>query len=670
MELNSSVSQIKMVGPSFIKKLEKLEIKTIKDLLYHFPFRYLDYSTISQIAKANPGEIVSLKTKVLSIKNSYLRNRRTIQKAVLADNTGEIQATWFNQPFLTQQLKPNQEIAVSGKIDFFKGKQCLTSPDYEVLSSFKKTIHTGRLVPIYHETKNLSSKWLRSRINSIFEESLDFKEFIPKNTIKRQHLLDFQKSLRQIHFPENKDLLKRARKRFEFEELYLFQLATKLRKESLRKKNISFVFEKREKELINFEKKLPFILTDSQKKAFEEIKKDLLKEKPMNRLLQGDVGSGKTIVAAMAIYLSFLNKSKAVLMAPTEILANQHYQTLNKFFKEYNLKIALLTGAKKENTKSADLIIGTHALLFSKLDFSNLGLVIIDEQHRFGVEQREKFLKNKTIPHLLTMTATPIPRTIALTLHNDLDLSIIDQMPIGRKPVKTWVVPSWKKQQAHQWIKKKIISSKKKEQAFIVCPLIDESESQLMTEVKAATIEFETLKKFYEPDLKLGLIHGKLKSKEKEEVLKKFKEKKINILVSTPVIEVGIDIASASIILIESADRFGLAQLHQLRGRVGRGEEKSFCFLFSSTNNLKTIKRLKQLEKYNNGLKLAEIDLKLRGPGEVYGLKQHGYLGFKLADLSNKKLLKAVQDEAKKTKITKSLKLKLEEYKITTVKSN
>lgn len=674
MVFKTPIGRVNMIGSAYLKRLEKLEISSVKDLLYHFPFRYLDYSTISEIEKAKPSEIVSLRANLVEIKNRYLSRSRTIQTAVFSDKTGEIQVTWFNQPFLARQLREGQMIGLSGKVELFRNKPSLVSPDYEVLGASpkeKKPLHTGRLVPIYHETKRLSSKWLRSRINSVLENPY-FKpdEFIPKQIRKKESLIDLQKALKQIHFPDNDKLLEKARYRFSFEELYLLQLAAKIRKQVWQKTKLLTKLKPNPEKLKNFEKNLPFKLTASQKKVINEITKDLLKPKPMNRLLQGDVGSGKTVVAASAIYLSFLSQAKSILMAPTEILANQHYNTLKELFKNEKIKIALLTGSKKDDFKEADLIVGTHAILFKKVNFSNLGLIVIDEQHRFGVEQREKLIEREKTPHVLTMTATPIPRTIALTLYRDLSLSAIDEMPPGRQKTKTWVVPPSKKKNAHIWIKDQIIASNKKIQAFVVCPLIEESDNIMMAQVSAVTSEFESLKKHYQPELKLGLIHGRLSAKEKEEVLKNFKLGKINVLVSTPIIEVGIDIPQASIILIESADRFGLAQLHQLRGRVGRAGQQSFCLLFSTSVSQKIIKRLKLLEKYDLGMKLAEMDLKLRGPGEIYGAHQHGFFGLKIARLSDINLFKATQKAAESTRITKGLKLKLKEYKIGTVKPN
>ena len=419
-----------------------------------------------------------------------------------------------------------------------------------------------------------------------------------------------------------------------------------------------------------FLNKLPFTLTNAQKRVADEIFKDLNRTKPMNRLLEGDVGSGKTVVSAIAMYLSFLNGFQSVLMAPTEILAQQHYQTIFKLLSPFKIKVGLATGSKKEGIKNQesgiknkkqnknhnsqfiihdskstfDVLVGTHAVLSKTISFQNLGLVVIDEQQRFGVEQRALIRNKGKNPHLLTMTATPIPRTIALTLYGDLDLSILDEMPIGRKQIKTWLVPPEKRDGAYFWIEKQIKETKS--QVFVVCPFIEESET--MQTVKAASKEFENLKNNVFKDLKLGLLHGKMKAKDKGEVLTKFRDGKIDILVATPVVEVGIDVPNATIIVIEASERFGLAQLHQLRGRVGRGDKQSYCLLFTESKNLQTLERLKAMEKHNVGSELAELDLRLRGPGEIYGTMQHGRKMLKIASFSDFELIKKVRKEAEK----------------------
>jgi ATP-dependent DNA helicase RecG len=470
-------------------------------------------------------------------------------------------------------------------------------------------------------------------------------EFFPKEILQYNRLLDENIAYKNIHFPENKYLAKQARERLAFDELFIIQLSANIIKKQWEKETVGnqFFLSAPIKEKINqFIANLPFELTNAQKRVWLEIQNDLTKTKPMNRLLQGDVGSGKTIVCALASYLAYLNGFQSLIMAPTEILANQHYFTLTNLFSGLPLKIGLQTGSKKITKKTKeiienyDIIVGTHALINEKINFKKVGLVIIDEQHRFGVKQRA-LLKEKGInPHLLTMTATPIPRTIALTLYGELDLSIIDEMPKGRLPVKTYLVPNEKRDKGYQWIKDKIKETGG--QVFIICPLIEESEVETMKSVKAATIEYEKIKKIFSP-YKVGLLHGKMSAKEKDIILNDFKNRKFDILVSTPVVEVGIDIPNAVIMIIEGADRFGLAQLHQLRGRVGRGEKQAYCFLFTEKNDENTLKRLNFFAQNNNGLKLAEFDLQHRGPGEIYGTKQHGIINLKVASLKEQLII-------------------------------
>jgi ATP-dependent DNA helicase RecG len=429
-----------------------------------------------------------------------------------------------------------------------------------------------------------------------------------------------------------------------FDELFLLQLTAMERKLNWNKNLISNAFEveKFRSKIDEFLAKLPFTLTGAQKRVIEEIFRDLAKTKPMNRLFEGDVGSGKTVVSAIAMFLSYLNGFQSVLMAPTEILAEQHYKTISQLLESFRIKVGFATGNKKIKINDFDVLVGTHAVLSERINFDKLGLVVIDEQQRFGVEQRALIRSKGKNPHLLTMTATPIPRTIALTLYGDLDLSILDEMPHGRKIIKTWLVPPEKRTNAYSWIEKQIKETKS--QVFIVCPFIEESET--MQTVKAASKEFENLQKNVFKNLKLGLLHGKMKSKEKEEVLGKFRDGKIDILVATPVVEVGIDIPNATIIVIEASERFGLAQLHQLRGRVGRGDKQSYCLLFTDSKSPQTIERLKAMEKHNIGAELAELDLRLRGPGEIYGTQQHGRKMLKIASFSDFDLIQKVRKEA------------------------
>jgi ATP-dependent DNA helicase RecG len=643
MSLQTPVREASRAYKMYASRLEKLGIRTLGDFLFHIPFRYDDYSLISKIGQAQAGETVTIKGVVEKIENQYTRKFKSLQRAIIKDDSGQINVLWFNQPFLTKAMKIGDLISLSGKVELDRNKLTMLSPDYEIIFN-NETIHTGRLVPVYPETKGISSKWLRRQVYKILEEKGEIREYLPENLMTDNQLMNLNDALAKIHFPPNLEEARKAKERLAFEELFLLQLSTLSRKKEWEATSVGLPFStaKFNKNIQNFLDQLPFELTNAQKKAVKEIFADLESKKPMNRLLEGEVGSGKTVVSAIAMYLAFLNGFQSVLMAPTEILAQQHYETISKLFSSFKVKIALVTGTHKYKDANFDILIGTHAVIFEKVKFKNLAFVIIDEQQRFGVEQRAIIRSKGKNPHVLTMTATPIPRTVALTMYADLNLSLLDEMPKGRKIVKTWLVPPLKRESAYKWIEKEI--NQHKSQAFIICPFIEESES--MITIKAATKEFENLKKIF--PLRLGLLHGKLKSKEKEEVLTDFKNKKIDILVATPVVEVGIDIPNATIIMIEASERFGLAQLHQLRGRVGRGEKQSYCLLFTDSKNEVTLARLKSMESIYIGAELAELDLKLRGAGDLYGTAQHGRNMLKVADFSDSSLIEKTKLEANK----------------------
>lgn len=633
-------------------RLKKLGIETLENFLYHIPFRYEDYSILSKISHVQRGETVTIQGIVVDIKNEFTKNWKRLQKAKIADETGDIDVIWFNQPFLVNVIHKGDSISLAGKIDWYIHKLVMQSPVYEIINN-SPTIHTGRLVSVYPETYGVSSKWLRRQIyNIIKEHKQNLLEYLPYSTIKNNGLLEVKEAIEQIHFPNTLEGVKKARQRLSFDELLLLQLKAMQRRFEWKKKLIGhpFSISKFKKNIEKFWLNLPFVLTNAQKKAAREIFADLANKKPMNRLLEGDVGSGKTVVSAIAMYLAYLNGFQSVFMAPTEILTLQHFSTISNLLSPFGVKVSLVTGSKKvrimndSSTRTFDVLVGTHAVLSKSTQFENLGLVVIDEQQRFGVEQRAEIRQKGKSPHLLTMTATPIPRTVALTMYGDLDLSILDEMPKGRQNIKTWLISSEKRQNAYEWITKQI--KKTKSQVFIICPFIEPSES--MQTVKAANKEFEHLKNNVFSNLKLGLLHGKIKAKEKDEILKQFRLKKIDILVATPIVEVGIDIPNATIIVIEAAERFGLAQLHQLRGRVGRGNKQSYCLLFTESKNQESLQRLKAMEELSVGSELAELDLKLRGHGEIYGTMQHGSSPLKIASFSDFKLIEQTKKEAEK----------------------
>lgn len=643
MDLNSPITDLSNVGPVFTRKFEKLGIRTIEDLFYHVPSHYLDYSLVTTINKLHPDETATIHVKIVSITNVFSKRGVRMQIGSVEDSTGKLMVVWFNQPFLVRTLYPRRMVSLSGKVGFFNRKLCLSSPDYEILENEdSQTVHTGRLVPIYPETSGLSSKWLRTLIKRAFnDQSLKIDEFLPKNTLEFHHLVGVREAIEKINFPKNLDDAKIGRKRLAFNELLDLELTSLHRKMNWKKNKVANKLVIDQIPINRFIESLPFKLTDSQIKSIDEIINDLKRDVPMNRLLEGDVGSGKTVVAAVGIFASFINGYQSLIMAPTQILAMQHYQTLRKLFEKFNIKISLITSdTKKIELGRTDVFVGTHALIHSKIDFAKVAFIVIDEQHRFGVEQREHLIKKSGTPHILTMTATPIPRTIALTTYGDLDLSVLTEMPKGRLKITTWVVPEAKRQGSYQWIEKQVICNKS--QVFIVCPLIEQSNKETMADIKNVTTEYEKLKSQFS-NLKLGLLHGRLKPAEKTKVLSDFRSRRTDILVTTPVVEVGIDIPNAGVMVIEAAERFGLAQLHQLRGRVGRSDKKSYCLLFS---NIKYSRRLKAMEKMHSGFELSELDLKIRGPGEIFGTAQSGFPELKVASWSNYELIKEAKEVA------------------------
>lgn len=658
MDLKLKLPELPGIGFSYSKKLEYLNLFTLEDLINHYPFRYDDFSAIKPAVNAQIGEKVTLQGEIWSIQNIYTRSGKIITKAIFNDGTSPIELIWFNSSWLTKQIQTGDRLQVSGKLTKYKNKLSIMAPQWEKLEN-KITLHTGRLVPVYPETYGVSSKWLRTKIANLLPEVLDqIKDPLPDEILK--DMLALTDALQKIHFPENWQDMEKARERLGFDELFYIQLATLKTRMQWQKKQVIDPLTINHKLLTEFVKNLPFKLTKAQEKVLGEIILDLQKNTPMNRLVQGEVGSGKTVVAAATAYLVHQNNLKTLFMSPTEILAFQHFETLKKLLEPLGIRVGIYTGSKKQltiengkltkkkivNSKlsivnlSPQVIVGTHALLSPKLNIENIGLIIVDEQQRFGVEQRTLLRARAKLPHFLTMTATPIPRTVALTLYGDLDMSVIDEMPVGRKQVKTYLVPEKKRSDSYKFIEKHV---KEGSQVYVITPLIEQSET--LISVKAAKQEFEKLKKIF-PKFKLDLLHGRMKGKDKEKIAEEFRSGKIQILVSTSVVEVGMDNPNATIIIIEGAERFGLAQLHQLRGRVGRGEKESFCFLYASGRQ--DTSRLKYLETTFDGMKLAELDLKIRGSGEIFGAKQSGRFELKIASLSNITLIENTRAAAQK----------------------
>lgn len=653
MDLNTPVAALGRLFSMQRNKLAKLGIFTLRDLLYHIPSRYEDLRLISPIKNVQPGETVTIKGEVVEMKNEYRTRRLTIQKATVLDDTGKIECRWFNQPYLTRSILTGDTLSASGSADTYGKKLSLTVKEYEVIKPGEEnTVSTGRLVPIYPLTAGLSSKWLRNRIyDLLFTQNLELTEYLPETLLLSHHLPDIKTAIAKIHFPDDFEQVASSHKRLSYEELFQVQLGGMVRRAAWEKKNKAPQFHilPHKTEIDKLFTSLPFTLTRAQTKALDEIFADLATPTPMNRLLEGDVGSGKTVVAAIALYVAVLNGFQGVLMAPTEILANQHFETVRNLLTPLGISVGLRTGSSKGKGEAGkmDILVGTHALLNAKIEFENLGLVVIDEQQRFGVEQRGVLRGKGASPHFLTMTATPIPRTIFLTLYGDLSLSLLDELPKGRVKIKTWLVPNEKRDAGYDWIKEKIVEVDEhgnRNQVFVICPFIEESESA--TTVKAATKEYERLSKEIFKDFRVGLLHGKMKGREKDAVLADFAEGKRDVLVATPVVEVGIDIPNATIMVIEASERFGLSQLHQLRGRVGRRQRESYCLLYTESATAR--ERLKSLEKIYIGAELAELDLKLRGPGDMYGTAQHGGRMLKIASYTDAELIITSKKDAEK----------------------
>lgn len=654
------IQYIKGIGPKRAKAFAKHGINSVEDLFYYFPRRYEDRKKFTSIAQLKQGQFQTVKAHVLVInqRQSFRRRGFSITQALVDDPSGRLECVWFNQPYIKNYLEAGTEIIIYGRIEEYVGKVQMNNPEFEIVSedSADESLNIGRIVPVYTLPQGIGQRNFRKLMKLVLDKYVSkIQDCLPFDIRSRQGLLNLAQSVLNIHFPQDQSLHEQAYKRLAFEEFFLFQVPLILKK--LRKKETLGIAHKTKGSLVDsFINNLPFNLTDSQKQVLQEIESDMEKPYAMQRLLQGDVGSGKTVVATKAAIIATQGRYQAAFMVPTEILAKQHFGKISSQLSAISLKnsmvsVGLLTSGLRKKDKEKilqeikdgkiDLIIGTHALLEEEVQFKNLGLVIIDEQHRFGVGQRALLPQKGKNPDVLIMTATPIPRTLAITLYGDLDVSMIIGLPPGRKPIKTQWTPEDKRVWLYSFIREQITSGR---QAYVVYPLIEESYS---LDLLSAEKMYQEFKEKIFRDLKVGLIHGRLKQSEQDRIMEQFKAGAIDILIATTVLEVGIDVANASVMVIEHADRFGLSQLHQLRGRIGRGAHESYCILISDGPTEEAKARLEAMVSSTDGFKIAEEDLRIRGPGEYFGSRQHGLTGLRIGNpLTQMQLLKNAREEA------------------------
>lgn len=644
VNLSTSLDQIKGVGPKIAAELHAAGINTVDDILLFLPRKHEDFTSVTNIIDLKPGT-VTIKARCETISTRPVRRGLRLTTAVLADGTGKLNAVWFNQPYRTQQLGgSSDEFYFSGTFEYNYGRYQLTNPSAEMAKDLP--VQADRLLPVYHMVRGLKSQVVRKVIEELRPLMSVLPETLPQSVVEREQLMSRSDAMSTMHFPKTIDDVRQARDRLAFEELFQLLLASQLNKlENQKLRGYSIPFEGAIVQ--QFVRQLPFELTGAQRRAAWDILQDFERHTPMNRLLQGDVGSGKTVVAGLAARQAASHGYQTALMAPTEILATQHAKTLDELLAPFGIRVGLLTGQVKGAARKAlyaaiehgdvDVVVGTHALIQEKVVFHNLGFVVIDEQHRFGVDQRQKLLsKSGVLPHLLAMTATPIPRSLALTVYGELDISVLNERPTGRLPIKTQIISPVSRDNVYKAIDTEIAAGR---QAYVICSLIADNPDNDRKSVEA---EFKRLKNSVFGHRRIGLLHGKMKSAEKERVMQDFTHKKYDILVSTTVVEVGVDVPNATCIMIEDAEQFGLAQLHQLRGRVGRSSYQSYCYLMMGTTS-KPSERLRELEKSDDGFYLAEVDMNIRGPGEIYGKRQAGALNLHIATLADTELIARAQ---------------------------
>ena len=649
MEIKDSSSVVKGIGEKTEKKLNKLGIETISDLLEHYPRGYDVYDRITPIDCVKEGEIAAIEASLVkTVQTKRVRNL-TIVNCSVKDQSGSMNLTWFNMPFLRNSLKMGTYYIFRGRVVRKNGILVIEQP--KILTKEEFYNKRNVLQPLYPLTAGITNNIILKAVKQVLSEIDLTKDYLPLQIRKKYNLITYNQSIREIHFPKDRAHMMEARKRIVFDEFFLFTLALNKLKKSKRKEKSQYIINNR-KECDELIWNLPYDLTNAQKKVWEEIKNDMLSNVIMNRLIQGDVGSGKTIIASLALLMVAKNGFQGTFMVPTEVLAKQHYESLKEHYLAYGIRVSLLVGSmsakeRKEvyeliKSHGTDVIVGTHALIQEKVEYANLALVITDEQHRFGVRQRETLVNKGIRPHVLVMSATPIPRTLAIILYGDLDISVIDELPSNRLPIKNCVVNSSYRPTAYRFIEKEVVSGR---QAYVICPMVEESEAIEAENVIEYT---DKLKEALPNMIHIEYLHGKMKAKEKNDIMERFKKNEIQVLVSTTVIEVGVDVPNATVIMIENAERFGLAGLHQLRGRVGRGKHQSYCILVTGSKNKEIMERLEILNKSNDGFFIASEDLRLRGPGDLFGIKQSGIMEFKLGDIYTDAIILKNANEAAK----------------------